>query len=59
MEYYDMTKGLHHETDNRVEHIRISSERPFAEVRHKLEGMVPKLDASIGDVLRNGDQRRA
>jgi hypothetical protein len=54
-----MTKGLHHETDNRVEHIRISSERPFAEVRHKLEGMVPKLDASIGDVLRNGDQRRA
>jgi hypothetical protein len=27
-----------------VEHIRISSERPFTEVRRKLEGTVPKLD---------------
>jgi hypothetical protein len=42
-----------------VEHIRISSGRPFAEVRRKLEGTVPKLDASIADVLRSGDQRRA
>jgi uncharacterized protein (DUF302 family) len=42
-----------------VEHIRISSGRPFAEVRRKLEGTVPKLDASIADALRSGDQRRA
>ena len=27
-----------------VEHITISSGRPFAEVRRKLEGTVPKLD---------------
>ena len=30
-----------------VEHIRISSERPFAEVRRRLEGAVPRLDAGI------------
>jgi hypothetical protein len=42
-----------------VEHIRISSERPFAEVRRNLEGAVPKLDVSIADVLRSGDQERA
>jgi hypothetical protein len=42
-----------------VDHIRISSGRPFAEVRRKLEGTVPKLDPSIADVLRSGDQRRA
>jgi hypothetical protein len=34
-----------------VEHIRISSERPFAEVRRKLEGTVPKLDTSIAEAL--------
>jgi uncharacterized protein (DUF302 family) len=42
-----------------VEHIRISSERPFAEVRNKLEGMVPKLDTSIAEALGSGDQKRA
>ena len=42
-----------------VEHIRISSGRQFAEVRRKFEGTVPKLDASIADVLRSGDHRRA
>src|SRR5262249_33747519 len=42
-----------------VEHIRISSVRPFAGVRRKLEGTVPKLDASIAGVLRSGDQRGA
>jgi uncharacterized protein (DUF302 family) len=42
-----------------VEHIRISSQRPFAEVRRKLEATVPKLDASIADALRSGDQKRA
>jgi uncharacterized protein (DUF302 family) len=42
-----------------VEHIRISSGRPFAEVRRKLEGTVPKLDTGIAEVLLNGDQERA
>jgi len=42
-----------------VEHIRISSERPFAEVRRKLEGTVPRLDTGIAEALRSGDQKRA
>jgi hypothetical protein len=42
-----------------VEHVRISSERPFAEVRSKLEGTVPKLDIGIAEALRSGDQERA
>jgi hypothetical protein len=42
-----------------VEHIRISSRRPFAEVRRKLEGTVPKLDTGIAEVLRSGDQEGA
>ena len=42
-----------------VEHIRISSRRPFAEVRRKLEGTVPKLDTGIAEVLRSADQERA
>src|SRR5580700_10833077 len=42
-----------------VEHIRISSGRPFAEVRRKLEGTVPKLDTGIAEALRSGDQERA
>ena len=42
-----------------VEHIKISSERAFAEVRQRLESTLPKLDASISDVLRSGDQKRA
>src|ERR1700726_5003719 len=42
-----------------VEHIRISSRRPFAEVRRKLKGTVPKLDTGIAEVLRSGDQERA
>jgi len=42
-----------------VEHIRISSERSFAEVRRKLEGTVPKLDTGIAEALRSGDQKRA
>jgi uncharacterized protein (DUF302 family) len=42
-----------------VEHIRISSERPFAEVRRNLESTVPKLDRSIAEALRSGDQERA
>jgi hypothetical protein len=42
-----------------VEHIRISSGRPFAEVRRKLEGTVPELDTGIAQALGSGDQKRA
>jgi uncharacterized protein (DUF302 family) len=42
-----------------VEHIRISSERPFAEVRSKLEATVPKLDIGVAGALSSGDQERA
>ncbi len=42
-----------------VEHIRLASSRPFAEVRDKLEGMIPKLDASVVETLSSGDQKRA
>lgn len=41
-----------------VEHIRISSQRPFAEVRRKLEGALPKLDAGIAEALASGNQER-
>jgi len=42
-----------------VEHIRISSGRPFAEVRRKLEAKVPRLDTGIAEALHSGDQKRA
>jgi hypothetical protein len=42
-----------------VEHIRISTGRPFAEVRRKLESTMPKLDTTIADALARGDQERA
>ena len=42
-----------------IEHIRISSGRPFAEVRRYLEGVVPKLDTGIAEALGSGDQKRA
>jgi hypothetical protein len=42
-----------------VEHIRISSDRPFAEVRRKLEATVPRLDTGIAEALDTGDQKRA
>ncbi len=42
-----------------VEHIRISSQRPFEDVRRKFEETVPKLDPDITEVLRSGDQRGA
>jgi uncharacterized protein (DUF302 family) len=42
-----------------VEHIRIASARPFAEVRRKLEDFVPQLDPSIAEALSRGDQKRA
>jgi uncharacterized protein (DUF302 family) len=42
-----------------VEHIRIASALPFAEVRRKLEDSVPHLDPSIAEALSRGDQKRA
>jgi hypothetical protein len=42
-----------------VEHVTISSQRPFAEVRRSLEATLPMLDASIAEALRGGDQKRA
>jgi len=42
-----------------VEHISSSSRRPFAEVRRKLEGILPELDTGVAEVLRSGDQERA
>jgi len=42
-----------------VEHVKISSPRPFAEVRRRLEDTLPKLDASIAKALRGGDRKRA
>src|SRR5262249_23652494 len=41
-----------------VEHVKISSERSFAEVRRRLEDTLPKLDGSIVEALRSGDQKR-
>src|SRR5262249_34325115 len=34
-----------------VEHIKISSERSFDEVRRRLEATLPRLDASIAEAL--------
>jgi uncharacterized protein (DUF302 family) len=42
-----------------VEHVKILSERSFAEVRRRLEDTLPKLDASIAEALRGGDRNRA
>ena len=42
-----------------VEHITISTERSFADVHRRLEETLPKLDTSIAEVLRDGDQNRA
>jgi hypothetical protein len=42
-----------------VEHIRIQSERPFPEVRSKLEDLLPRLDQSISEALSRGDRERA
>jgi hypothetical protein len=42
-----------------VEHIRIVSARPFADVRRKLEESIPQLDPSIAEALARGDQKRA
>jgi hypothetical protein len=43
----------------KVEHIKIVSGQPFAEVRRKLEAMAPRLDPGIAEALARGDQKRA
>jgi len=42
-----------------VEHVRIASQRSFAEVRAALEWSLSKLDTSIPAALLSGDQDRA
>jgi len=42
-----------------VEHVSILSAHPFAEVRHKLESAVPRLEAGIVGALATGDRKRA
>src|SRR5215469_7960005 len=42
-----------------VDHIKISSERSFADVRQKLEATLSNLDATIVEALGSGDQKRA
>ena len=42
-----------------VEHIRIESTKPFAEVKAALEALVPVLDPAIPEALRRGDIGRA
>jgi hypothetical protein len=39
-----------------VEHVRITSPRPFAQVRTALEADLPRIDAKITVLLSNGDQ---
>lgn len=39
-----------------IEHVRITSKRPFAEVRTAIEANLPKLDTTIGVLLSSGDQ---
>ena len=42
-----------------VEHVRIESTKPFAEVKAALECLVPPLDPTIPEALRQGDIVRA
>ena len=42
-----------------VEHIKIESSKPFAEVKAALEELVPPLDPTISEALRQGDIGRA
>lgn len=41
-----------------VEHVRITSKRPFADVRAALEADVPQLDTNVMAELSSGDQER-
>jgi uncharacterized protein (DUF302 family) len=39
-----------------VEHVRITSQRPFSQVRSAIEADLPKLDTNIRTMLSNGDR---
>ncbi len=39
-----------------VEHVRITSRRPYAQVRAAIEADLPKLDSNIQTLLSSGDQ---
>ena len=39
-----------------IEHVRITSKRPFTQVRAAIEADLPKLDANIKVMLSSGDQ---
>ncbi|WP_258608439.1 hypothetical protein [Mesorhizobium sp. AR10] len=39
-----------------IEHVRITSKRPFKQVRAGIEADLPKLDANIKVMLSSGDQ---
>ena len=39
-----------------IEHVRITSKRPFTQVRTAIEANLPKLDANIKVMLSGGDQ---
>ena len=42
-----------------VEHVRIESAKPFAEVKAAVEGSVPQLDTMIFTLLQRGESDRA
>ena len=42
-----------------VEHVRIESAKPFADVKAALEDLVPRLDPAVPEALRQGDIERA
>jgi uncharacterized protein (DUF302 family) len=42
-----------------VEHVRIEAAKPFADVKATLEELVPPLDPTILEALRQGDMGRA
>src|SRR5215469_17694080 len=42
-----------------VEHVRIEAAKPFADVKAALEAVVPPLDPTIPEALRQGDIGRA
>ena len=42
-----------------VEHVRIEAAKPFSDVKAALEALVPQLDPTIPEALRQGDIGRA
>jgi len=54
-----MTNALYSTRAITVEHVTISSTRPFAEVRAKLASLAPRIDDGIFTLLRYGESTRA